>query len=331
MTGTPPMETKMGADEPRQVYETLTDADLLRLLETEEDRLPRAAMDESVRRAERMVELLTVICRDETAWRREKSGWQAIHATFILGAIGGERALPGLLSALVFADAHNVDWVCEALPGIVGSVGPVAVPDLKRIAADQTMSWTGRWLALLCLGAVAARNESERDAILDHIRTIAEGHEGYDVRGPAGMVLLDFVRAADRQTLECLGAELARDVGFIAPFVADDVAEAYDVRGQRFERYFRDWLRFYDPGEIDRRQERWRREDAGGEGRSGAPKKRGARGFVADLLRRPESGKAASSSAPDISRSPPPRRTAVGRNDPCPCGSGRKYKKCHGG
>jgi uncharacterized protein YchJ len=21
----------------------------------------------------------------------------------------------------------------------------------------------------------------------------------------------------------------------------------------------------------------------------------------------------------------------VGRNDPCPCGSGKKYKKCHGG
>jgi preprotein translocase subunit SecA len=27
-----------------------------------------------------------------------------------------------------------------------------------------------------------------------------------------------------------------------------------------------------------------------------------------------------------------PRRTGekVGRNDPCPCGSGKKYKKCHG-
>ncbi|MDW5376487.1 SEC-C metal-binding domain-containing protein [Halomonas sp. HP20-15] len=22
---------------------------------------------------------------------------------------------------------------------------------------------------------------------------------------------------------------------------------------------------------------------------------------------------------------------ALGRNDPCPCGSGKKYKKCHGG
>jgi len=23
-------------------------------------------------------------------------------------------------------------------------------------------------------------------------------------------------------------------------------------------------------------------------------------------------------------------KTEVGRNDPCPCGSGKKYKKCHG-
>ena len=27
---------------------------------------------------------------------------------------------------------------------------------------------------------------------------------------------------------------------------------------------------------------------------------------------------------------PPPDAAAVGRNDPCPCGSGKKYKKCHG-
>ena len=24
------------------------------------------------------------------------------------------------------------------------------------------------------------------------------------------------------------------------------------------------------------------------------------------------------------------REAKVGRNDPCPCGSGKKYKKCHG-
>jgi SEC-C motif-containing protein len=33
-----------------------------------------------------------------------------------------------------------------------------------------------------------------------------------------------------------------------------------------------------------------------------------------------------------IMNGPPVRRTEprVGRNDPCPCGSGKKYKKCHG-
>jgi hypothetical protein len=33
---------------------------------------------------------------------------------------------------------------------------------------------------------------------------------------------------------------------------------------------------------------------------------------------------------PGFSYAPPPRHVAkVGRNDPCPCGSGKKYKDCH--
>jgi preprotein translocase subunit SecA len=27
---------------------------------------------------------------------------------------------------------------------------------------------------------------------------------------------------------------------------------------------------------------------------------------------------------------PSPEFRGVGRNDPCPCGSGKKFKKCHG-
>jgi len=34
---------------------------------------------------------------------------------------------------------------------------------------------------------------------------------------------------------------------------------------------------------------------------------------------------------PQRELSPPPESlTKVGRNDPCPCGSGKKYKRCHG-
>ncbi|MBI4967919.1 MAG: SEC-C domain-containing protein [Rhodospirillales bacterium] len=34
----------------------------------------------------------------------------------------------------------------------------------------------------------------------------------------------------------------------------------------------------------------------------------------------------------EMNPKPPPRQTGpkIGRNDPCPCGSGRKYKKCCG-
>ena len=33
---------------------------------------------------------------------------------------------------------------------------------------------------------------------------------------------------------------------------------------------------------------------------------------------------------PGFSNSPPPRHTKkIGRNEPCPCGSGTKYKDCH--
>lgn len=34
--------------------------------------------------------------------------------------------------------------------------------------------------------------------------------------------------------------------------------------------------------------------------------------------------------AEDEEPEPPPPAAKVGRNDPCPCGSGKKYKKCHG-
>jgi preprotein translocase subunit SecA len=43
-------------------------------------------------------------------------------------------------------------------------------------------------------------------------------------------------------------------------------------------------------------------------------------------------GAARAASEAEAARAEPVRRDRpkVGRNDPCPCGSGKKYKKCHG-
>ena len=47
------------------------------------------------------------------------------------------------------------------------------------------------------------------------------------------------------------------------------------------------------------------------------------------LLNRP--GQSASHSGPVQRVQPMVKEKTVGRNDPCPCGSGKKYKNCHGG
>jgi len=42
-------------------------------------------------------------------------------------------------------------------------------------------------------------------------------------------------------------------------------------------------------------------------------------------------GNVSANLAPSVAGSSnPPTGGRVGRNDPCPCGSGKKYKKCHG-
>ena len=66
----------------------------------------------------------------------------------------------------------------------------------------------------------------------------------------------------------------------------------------------------------------------------GEPPRRSAR-FAA--TRREPAAAAAPSRRPrparggdDVVRQVKRDEPKVGRNDPCPCGSGRKYKKCHG-
>ena len=52
--------------------------------------------------------------------------------------------------------------------------------------------------------------------------------------------------------------------------------------------------------------------------------------FIADVLRPAVSQHPVSAKRQDEGRPAPEHREKIGRNDPCPCGSGKKYKHCHG-
>ncbi len=106
----------------------LTDDQLLDYLRTQEDRLPRSVVDEFVARGERMIAPLSEICRDERSWKQADAlYWAPVHASFILGATGDDRAVKGLLAALRWSARYDVDWVYRALPAMMGVVGRPAM------------------------------------------------------------------------------------------------------------------------------------------------------------------------------------------------------------
>jgi len=306
-------------------YPTFTDDRLLDLLLTEEDRLPRAAVDEFVARGERMVEPLTRILQSEEAWGDEDAGfWEPIHAAFILGAIGGEKAIPGLLAALRFSNEADVDWVTEAISSMFAAIGPPAIqPLLDRCRETDPDSWE-RLMAFSALRAIAERHPERRTEVLDFLRGVADDADEPDnARFGAGYELLDFARPGDRESL----LRLARRAEGSEPFVLfnrRDVHDAYGPNPPRPHGTVRDWLQFYAPDEIEKRQQRWRKED---EARR--------RAEPADDLDTLDDESLADLIGADIERPlPEPGRTLkadparVGRNAPCPCGSGKKFKKC---
>jgi uncharacterized protein YecA (UPF0149 family) len=52
--------------------------------------------------------------------------------------------------------------------------------------------------------------------------------------------------------------------------------------------------------------------------------------IIADLLRRGQYADGIMKILAQEEGRSLPKAEKIGRNDPCPCGSGRKYKECHG-
>ena len=59
-------------------YENIDDDTLPNLLFTQEDRLPLAAVDEFIRRGERMIEPLSDIVSEQYSWTRDMPEWWAV-------------------------------------------------------------------------------------------------------------------------------------------------------------------------------------------------------------------------------------------------------------
>lgn len=289
-------------------YHTLDDSTLLNLLFTQEDRLPRAAVDESIRRGERMIKPLSDIVSEQYSWTRDMPEWWAVvHAVYILGAIGGEDVVIPLLKGMRWAIPYDCDWVTEDLPSILGRVGIVAIHELKRVAKDKTSDWFTRAIAIEGLAAVTIHNpEIEEDIFMFIGAILNDEREERETRQTAGSVLIDFLRSEFKEDLFAFGCEEKRlkdaDSDYMSSFYDGDVMEWFSEGKKDLWSYSREWLSFYDEDEINKRQIRWKEEEQ----------------------KRLEQERLKVSGEKPFVREEP----KIGRNDPCPCGSGKKYKKC---
>ncbi|HYE99815.1 MAG TPA: hypothetical protein VEJ18_12935 [Planctomycetota bacterium] len=252
----------MHTDVSRTSFCLRTDDELIELLHVREDRLPREAVDEILRRADWMVGRLAAICADERAWRQTGPAfWAPVHAAYLLAAIGDVRVLRGLLAALRWSSRADVDWVWETVPSMIGPLGRSAMPPLTALILDPAAGELERTVAVHALAAVAAHWPVEQGEILDFLRSRTEDEEGNPaVRGAAALALMAFGRPGDRTA--ALGEALRQRWSDHAPlFDEDDVEEAFSRREPATEVYRQDWMAFYSPEATADRQRRWRREE----------------------------------------------------------------------
>jgi hypothetical protein len=306
-------------------YTSLTDQALIDLLSTEEDRLPRAAADEIIRRGVPMGQALVGILDDESAWASERPRWWAVvHAAYLLAAMQPPGAIDVMLRALDKADEYDLDWITNDARYLLGSFGPRALPALKAAALVASRETYPRILINEALGWIAQNHAEARDEVAQILRAaISDEVLEPDGRAFAACELLDFAMPEDRDLI------LSAADGWI--FCEEDVHDVYSGESQRRKRPGYDWLQFYDEARIAERQERWREEDRRREKWESERKIRET--LSTDVHELKEDGIHRIMSDENELTAPVPFRAGprIGRNEPCPCKSGRKYKKCCGG
>jgi hypothetical protein len=294
------------------MHETLSDDALLQLLSTEEDRLPRGAVDEIVRRAARLTPALARMADDRALWERpDPAAYAPAHATFILAALHPPDSFEILLRAVRIAVELEDYFAIDYGDMVLASGGPDAFPILRSVAESSKEPYELRLSAIEAIARIGLLHPDARALAREFLlKTARNRREDADLRNAAANAFLEYATPEDGDALR----EIEDDE------LIDDGAVQGALEGPGDPYYGRplELLDLYDPDVVEQRR-KFREELEGGSETD---------------LELPDKASLQALSGLDEPEGPPPPLTnassKVGRNDPCPCGSGSKYKKCCG-
>ena len=290
----------------------LSPSALIELLIYDEDRAPRNVIDRCAAHGEAMVEQLRIKIKNDGTWRGEIAlgeWWILLHAAMILGLIESDSAglfLVDLLRHISISEDDDLqNWLAGYWPALFSNKPQSARDAVRALAEDHALDGYMRYEAneVVVVSALNQSTEALENA-LDWLADRARDESAeLEFRLTACLTLIRFPRERYRALL----IDLAQTQdGPVVYFSKEEIDRSYAQGEDRsnWKKWTDPW-RFYEPDSIAERQTRWAEEE-----------------LDAALSERDHEYR-------DDVVMPYFRPTEkIGRNDPCPCGSGKKYKKC---
>jgi hypothetical protein len=296
----------------------MTIPEILKELEPYTGRFPKKAMQAAIEQHEaitpELLRVLEAVADDPAGWAKRDNYMLHVFALFLLAQFREKRAYP--LAVRIFGAPEEIpfdlygDTVTEGLSRIFGSVFDGNPALLTGLVESEEVNEYVRTAAIDAFLVLEHAGQMPRDEVIGYFRSLFHGRlkrscshawNGLvcavaDLPAPE---LLEDVRQAYAEDLVDPGFAnlegIERNLAAPPPWKREQYTIITDAIAEM------EWWASFDPKER-------------------RPKK------VPDLEIPPLSAGPVDYAAPEPVRGGP----KIGRNDPCPCGSGKKYKKCCG-
>lgn len=323
-------------------YAEMTTAELIDLLFKEEDRVTLEHIQELVGRGNEAKPRLLEILHNEDYWYEGQRGdfWIPLHTVVILSSMRDPKLLPELLSVILHSYFSEQEWVTDRWPELLSQFGEAAVEPLihyileNRTGHRDNIDYSfARAQAAKALVRIALENPPVRQRVLDFLCELFADPQETDAFFLSQIIICPA--AIGRQAgINAVEAVFNRRVITQSAYGKQHQVLDYlrNRRNDLMDDFRENLFDFYDPEAISVRQERWASEDRVDFGEEvynrayvgPAPFPLPFERMYSNSELNVPQGYAESSSGNIV------RLEKVGRNDPCPCGSGKKFKKCCG-
>lgn len=247
---------------------------------------------------------LRKLIQDGQYWRKGGPGdaWSPIHAIHILALIKSKEALELLLDTMRYRGEDLGDWLTENVPSLLGSFGEDAIERLKEFTEDDTLESFVRGMCVTGLTVLARKYPSHKNGIKEHIIKLLNNTSDYTF---ASFIVDDLASFHDPSVMPEI--RRAFEESRIEEVIISEEDVESIIKGEYddgFKRHTEDPLNHFSRKSIEHLHSLHYPEP---EEDYTEPEE--------DYFE-PEM---------DVAK---PKKVKIGRNEPCPCGSGKKYKKC---